>query len=72
MSIKCAVVNIPFGGAKGGVRVDPLPCRAASSSGSRAATPSTSPPIIGPDRDIPAPDVNTDTQVMSWVMDTSR
>ncbi|MFZ1063176.1 MAG: Glu/Leu/Phe/Val dehydrogenase [Acidimicrobiales bacterium] len=70
MSIKCAVVNIPYGGAKGGVRVDPttlsrgelerLTRRYAFSIG----------PMIGPDRDIPAPDINTDAQVMSWIMDT--
>ena len=70
MSIKTAVVNIPYGGAKGGVRVDPtklsrgelerLTRRYAFSIG----------PMIGPDRDIPAPDINTDAQVMSWIMDT--
>ena len=70
MSIKCAVVNIPYGGAKGGVAVDPaLLSRAELERLTRRYAFSIA-PMIGPDRDIPAPDINTDTQVMSWIMDT--
>ena len=70
MSIKCAVVNIPYGGAKGGVRVDPtLLSRAELERLTRRYAFSIA-PVIGPDRDIPAPDINTDPQVMSWIMDT--
>jgi glutamate dehydrogenase (NAD(P)+) len=70
MTLKCAVVDIPFGGAKGGVRVDP----ASLSDGelerlTRRYTWDIS-LMLGPDRDVPAPDVNTDARVMSWVMDT--
>ena len=70
MSVKNAVIGVPFGGAKGGVRVDPrtlskpelerLTRRYASEIGI----------IIGPDKDIPAPDVNTNEQIMAWMMDT--
>ena len=70
MSIKCAVVNIPYGGAKGGVRVDPtLLSRAELERLTRRYAFSIA-PVIGPETDIPAPDVNTDPQVMSWIMDT--
>jgi glutamate dehydrogenase (NAD(P)+) len=70
MSIKCAVVNIPYGGAKGGVKVDPsLLSRAELERLTRRYAFSIA-PMIGPDRDIPAPDINTDPQVMSWIMDT--
>lgn len=70
MSIKCAVVNIPYGGAKGGVKVDPaLLSRSELERLTRRYAFSIA-PMIGPDRDIPAPDINTDYQVMSWVMDT--
>ncbi len=70
MTWKCAVVGIPYGGAKGGVRVD----RRLLSKGElerltrRYATEISL--IIGPDLDIPAPDVNTDAQIMAWIMDT--
>ena len=70
MSIKCAVVNIPYGGAKGGVAVDPaLLSRSELERLTRRYAFSIA-PMIGPDRDIPAPDINTDMQVMSWIMDT--
>jgi glutamate dehydrogenase (NAD(P)+) len=70
MTWKCAVVNIPFGGAKGGVICDPR----ALSRGElerltrRYATEIAG--VIGPKSDIPAPDVNTNPQVMAWIMDT--
>ncbi len=70
MTWKCAVVNIPYGGAKGGVVVDP---RALSLSELERLTRRYTSEIsilIGPDRDIPAPDVGTNQQVMAWVMDT--
>ena len=71
MSIKSAVVNIPYGGAKGGVQaLIPPSSRAANSNDSRRRYAFSIGPMIGPDRDIPAPDINTDAQVMSWIMDT--
>ncbi len=70
MTFKTAVVNIPFGGAKGGVRCDPrrLSIRELEHLTRRYATEIA--PILGPDRDVPAPDVNTDGRVMAWLMDT--
>ncbi|HEV8338729.1 MAG TPA: Glu/Leu/Phe/Val dehydrogenase [bacterium] len=70
MSVKCAVVDIPFGGAKGGVAVDPgrLSMRELERLTRRYVAEIFD--IIGPDRDIPAPDVGTHPQVMAWVMDT--
>ena len=70
MTWKCAVVNIPYGGAKGGVIVDPrkLSLRELEHLTRRFATEISI--LVGPDRDIPAPDVNTDAQVMAWIMDT--
>ena len=70
MTWKCAVVNIPFGGAKGGVIVDPrkLSLRELEHLTRRFATEISI--LIGPDRDIPAPDVNTDGRIMAWIMDT--
>jgi len=69
MSLKCAVVNIPFGGAKGGVAVDPKELsknelERLSRNYIRAIA-----PFIGPNIDIPAPDVGTDSQVMAWMFD---
>jgi glutamate dehydrogenase (NAD(P)+) len=70
MTWKCAVVNIPYGGGKGGVIVDPkkLSLRELEGLTRRFATEIS--PLIGPDRDIPAPDVNTNAQTMAWIMDT--
>jgi glutamate dehydrogenase (NAD(P)+) len=70
MTWKCAVVNIPYGGGKGGVIVDPkrLSTRELEGLTRRFATEIS--PLIGPDRDIPAPDVNTNAQTMAWIMDT--
>jgi glutamate dehydrogenase (NAD(P)+) len=70
MSIKCAVVNIPYGGAKGGVKVDPSKLSHAELERLTRRYAFAISPMIGPDRDIPAPDINTDMQVMSWIMDT--
>jgi glutamate dehydrogenase (NAD(P)+) len=70
MSVKCAVVNIPFGGAKGGVKVDPMHLSHGELERLTRRYTFDIAAILGPDRDIPAPDVNTDPQVMSWVMDT--
>jgi glutamate dehydrogenase (NAD(P)+) len=70
MSIKCAVVNIPYGGAKGGIRVDPTTLSRPELERLTRRYAFSIAPMIGPDRDIPAPDINTDTQVMSWIMDT--
>ena len=70
MSIKCAVVNIPYGGAKGGIKVDPSSLSRHELERLTRRYAFSIAPMIGPDRDIPAPDINTDTQVMSWIMDT--
>jgi glutamate dehydrogenase (NAD(P)+) len=70
MTWKCAVVNIPYGGAKGGVVVDPkLISLTELEHLTRRFTTEIS-LLIGPDTDIPAPDVNTNPQVMAWMMDT--
>src|SRR6186713_1937768 len=70
MTWKCAVVGIPFGGGKGGVVVDPkkLSKRELENLTRRFATEIEV--LIGPERDIPAPDVNTNAQTMAWIMDT--
>ena len=70
MAWKTATVNIPFGGGKGGVICDPK--RMSKSELERLTRRYTSEilPIIGPERDIPAPDVYTDSQTMAWIMDT--
>jgi glutamate dehydrogenase (NAD(P)+) len=70
MSIKCAVVNIPYGGAKGGIKVDPAALSRGELERLTRRYAFSIAPMIGPDRDIPAPDINTDPQVMSWIMDT--
>jgi glutamate dehydrogenase (NAD(P)+) len=70
MTWKCALVNVPFGGAKGGVTVDPrtLSEREKEAVTRRFATELEG--IIGPEKDIPAPDVGTNAQNMAWIMDT--
>ena len=70
MTWKCAVVNIPYGGAKGGVIVDPKKLSMKELEGLTRRFTTEISPLIGPDRDIPAPDVNTNAQVMAWMMDT--
>jgi glutamate dehydrogenase (NAD(P)+) len=70
MTIKTAAMDLPYGGAKGGVRVDPhVLSRHELESLTRRYTSEIS-IIIGPQKDIPAPDVNTNAQVMAWIMDT--
>ncbi len=70
MTLKCAVVDIPFGGAKGGVQVDPSTLSDNELERlTRRYTMDIS-TLLGPDKDVPAPDVNTDAPIMAWVMDT--
>jgi glutamate dehydrogenase (NAD(P)+) len=70
MTWKCAVVNIPYGGGKGGVIVDPKKLSIKEVEGLTRRFTTELTPLIGPDRDIPAPDVNTNAQTMAWIMDT--
>jgi glutamate dehydrogenase (NAD(P)+) len=70
MTWKCAIANIPYGGGKGGVRVDYKKLSTTELENLSRAYASAIGPIIGPDRDIPAPDVGTTPQVMAWIMDT--
>ena len=70
MTWKCAVVGIPYGGAKGGVIVDPKQLSRQELERLTRRYASEILPLIGPERDIPAPDVGTDEQVMAWIMDT--
>jgi len=70
MTWKCATVNIPFGGAKGGIVCDPKQLSMGELERLTRRYAYEISPIIGPDRDIPAPDVYTDAQVMAWIMDT--
>ncbi len=70
MSIKTAAVNLPFGGAKGGIRVDPSKLSHKELERMTRRYTSEIGIIIGPNQDIPAPDVNTNAQVMAWMMDT--
>lgn len=69
MTWKCAVVNIPYGGAKGGIRVDPSKLSKREITRMTKRYTAQILPILGPEKDIPAPDVNTDGQVMAWIMD---
>ena len=70
MSVKNAAVNVPYGGAKGGIRVDPKTLSRAELERLTRRYTSEIGLIIGPTKDIPAPDVNTNEQVMAWMMDT--
>jgi len=70
MSIKNAAVNVPYGGAKGGIRVDPRQLSNGELERLTRRYTSEIGIIIGPTKDIPAPDVNTNGQVMAWMMDT--
>ncbi|MBI2243124.1 MAG: Glu/Leu/Phe/Val dehydrogenase [Nocardioides sp.] len=70
MTWKCALMDLPYGGAKGGVRIDPS--RYSEAELERVTRRYTSEilPLIGPTRDIPAPDIGTDENTMAWIMDT--
>jgi len=70
MSVKNAAVNVPYGGAKGGIRVDPRTLSRGELERVTRRYTSEIGIIIGPNTDIPAPDVNTNEQVMAWMMDT--
>src|ERR671925_1237501 len=70
MTWKCALVNIPFGGAKGGVRCDPFTMSMGELERVTRRYTASIIETLGPDSDVPAPDVNTNERVMAWVMDT--
>lgn len=70
MTWKCALINLPFGGAKGGVRIDPTALSRPELQRLTRRFTSEIINVIGPDKDIPAPDMGTDEQVMGWIMDT--
>jgi glutamate dehydrogenase (NAD(P)+) len=70
MTWKCAVVNIPFGGAKGGVICDPKKMSMAELERMTRRYTAELVEFIGPEKDVPAPDVNTNEQTMAWIMDT--
>ncbi len=70
MTWKCAVVGIPYGGGKGGVIVDPKKLSLKELEGLTRRFATEISVLIGPERDIPAPDVNTNAQTMAWIMDT--
>ncbi|WP_234570680.1 Glu/Leu/Phe/Val family dehydrogenase [Rhodohalobacter sp. 614A] len=70
MTWKCAVVNVPFGGAKGGVRCNPKELSRTELERLTRRYTSNMLDIFGPNKDIPAPDMNTNEQIMAWIMDT--
>jgi glutamate dehydrogenase (NAD(P)+) len=70
MTWKCALAGLPYGGAKGGVRVDPQRLSRGELERLTRRYAANILPLIGPDKDVPAPDVGTDAQVMAWIMDT--
>jgi glutamate dehydrogenase/leucine dehydrogenase len=70
MTLKCAVANIPFGGAKGAVRCDPHKLSRVELEKITRRYTANMLSVFGPDTDIPAPDMNTNEQIMAWVMDT--
>ncbi|HEX2111614.1 MAG TPA: Glu/Leu/Phe/Val dehydrogenase dimerization domain-containing protein, partial [Gaiellaceae bacterium] len=70
MTWKCALLRLPYGGAKGGVRCDPRALSEHEREGLTRRFTSELLPVIGPQRDIPAPDMATDEQTMAWMMDT--
>ncbi|WP_218974835.1 Glu/Leu/Phe/Val dehydrogenase [Streptomyces sp. NP160] len=70
MTWKCALLDVPYGGAKGGVRIDPRQYSTAELERVTRRFTSEISPLIGPVQDIPAPDVGTDEQTMAWMMDT--
>lgn len=70
MTWKCALAGLPYGGAKGGIQVAPKTLSRAELQRLTRRYAAEIFPLIGPDKDVPAPDVGTDAQVMSWIMDT--
>lgn len=70
MSMKCSLLNLPLGGGKGGVKVDPTQLSRTEKQNLTRRFTSEIGSIIGPDTDIPAPDMGTDPQTMAWMMDT--
>jgi len=70
MTWKCAIVGLPFGGAKGGVRINPFDLSRAEKQRVTRRYTAEIINVIGPNKDIPAPDMGTDEQVMAWIMDT--
>jgi glutamate dehydrogenase (NAD(P)+) len=70
MTWKCALIDVPYGGAKGGVTIDPRLYSTAELERVTRRYTTEILPIIGPQQDIPAPDIGTDEQVMAWIMDT--
>jgi len=69
MTLKCSLINIPFGGGKGGIAVDPKKLSRHELQQLSRGWVRTMFPLIGPEADIPAPDVNTDGQIMAWMVD---
>ncbi|MRG59539.1 glutamate dehydrogenase [Agromyces sp. CFH 90414] len=70
MTWKCALLDVPYGGAKGGIAIDPRAHSTAELERVTRRYTSEILPIIGPERDIPAPDIGTDERTMAWMMDT--
>ncbi|MCC2640900.1 MAG: gdhA [Nitrospira sp.] len=70
MTWKCALADLPYGGAKGGVKVDPKQLSRGELQRLTRRYAAEIFPLIGPDKDVPAPDVGTDQQIMAWIMDT--
>ena len=70
MTFKCAIVNIPYGGAKGGLTVNPRELSMGELERLTRKYTTAIMPFIGPEKDIPAPDVGSNSQVMDWIMDT--
>jgi glutamate dehydrogenase (NAD(P)+) len=70
MTWKCALAGLPYGGAKGGITVSPKTLSSAELQRLTRRYAAEIFPLIGPDKDIPAPDVGTDAQIMAWIMDT--
>ncbi len=70
MTFKCSLLNLPLGGAKGGVRVDPSKLSRTEKQNLTRRFTTELGPFIGPTKDIPAPDMGTDAQTMAWMMDT--
>jgi glutamate dehydrogenase (NAD(P)+) len=70
MTWKCALLDVPYGGAKGGITIDPRAYSIGELERVTRRYASELQPILGPDKDIPAPDIGTDEQTMAWIMDT--